>query len=142
MGDHARNEFMLFIKLIRLDPDTGMALYPPCEVAAQLSFNLNAYTEQFLLTELTLHEAKKAVAGLLKKVNETFNCPLGWMVLMTRFEHSDIDALFRPIHSEMSSECSYDPSHGQTEVEVGFLKDWVLAPFKYEPINYKESETK
>ena len=131
-GEDMPNRFSLFVKLIRLDPDTGRNLINVCEIEPQIGVQLNAYTETWLCKDdFNVRSTEWMVADLLEKFHRVFDCPLGWSIQMETFDFSvlndtqvvDADTL----HSE---DFAYIPANGQTEVDLSFLGDWVMEPFK------------
>jgi len=128
----AVNRFTLFIKLVPLDPDTEKAMVNPCEIEPQLGVHLNEYMDTYRFAQMNMRELGKAIEQLLDKFWQVFDCPIGWTVQMESFDIDLLSQSAQDLGFKENPEKLYYPPHGATEVDISFLKDWVMEPFKHD----------
>ena len=124
-----KNEFLIYIKLLAIDPETGKAFAPPCMLQPQLVFNLFYYIEEFKRDQSHNPAAyKNAIEEILKNIQSSFGVPLGWMIEMqSTDEFFALDNPFYQPEQKFSEEFLYSPDLGKTEINVEFMWDWAVS---------------
>ena len=123
-----RNEFLIYIKLLTINPETGKAFEPPCEIQPQIVFNLFYYLENFKRDKTHNSDVyQNAVREILQKIQTAFNCPLGWMIEMQSYdEFFALDNEFYQPKKRYSEEFFYSPLHNSTDINTDFMYEWSL----------------
>ncbi len=120
-----KNEFLVYIKLLAINPETNRTFSPPCEQQPQIAVNLFYYLEEFKRSEdHNLDAYKSAIEEILQKIHSAFNVSLGWLIEMQSTD--EFFALNNPFYEpekRFSDEFFYSPPHGETKVDVDFLYD-------------------
>ena len=118
-----KNEFLLYVKLLAINPETGVAFEPPCELQPQIAVHLNYYLQDFRRSEnFNTGAYQSAVEEILQKLFEAFKAPMGWLI-----EMQSIDEFFatgNPFYESekrISEEFFYSPADGAVKVDVEFL---------------------
>lgn len=122
---------MLYIRVIKLNPENGKAFTPPCEITPQFCVNLEMYLESISRTEERNNAAyEKAIREVLEGLYQAHQTPLGWLIQM---EHYEVPFLNPPpfdkpemTASELSDNFAYDPGRDQTQIDVEFMYQWAI----------------
>lgn len=123
-----KNEFVIYIKLLPINPETNRTYKPPCETQPQIAVNLFYYLEEFKRNESHNSDAyKDAVREILEKTYSAFGVPLGWLIEMQSYdEFFALDNEFYQPEKRHSTEFFYSPLHGSAEIDTSFLYNWSL----------------
>jgi len=126
------NEFKLFVRLIKLNPETGKAYQPPCEITPQFCVNLEEYLKTWSRTEERNNQAyNSAIREILEGLYQIYQTPLGWLIQMEHYESGFLNPppFNRPemTNCELSKNFAFDPAHDQTAVDVEFMYQWAIA---------------
>lgn len=123
-----KNTFFIYIKLLKTNPETGKCWAPPCEVQAQIIFNLYLYIHEFQMVEEDNSEAyENAIREILEKTHRAFECPLGWFIAMeSKDEFFALDNPFYQPEVKFSEEFFYSPDHGKTAIDTEFMYRWAI----------------
>lgn len=116
--------FILEMKLIAINPETKKAYGAICNFNFNVTVQLNAFVEEFLRGEMNLAETRLAVTSILKKLNESFKAPLGWRIRRMKPVYDLFSAAIMDWDVFESKEFSFAPEHGQTEVNLDFIREW------------------
>lgn len=124
-----KNEFLIYIKLLAINPETNRTFAPVCETQPQIAVNLFYFLADF--KRETTHNSqayKSAIEEILSKTHSAFNVPLGWLIEMqSTDEFFSMDNEFYQPEQRFSKEFLYSPSNGKTEIDVEFMYEWSLA---------------
>lgn len=133
------NTFYLYLKVIRLNPETGKAYVAPCEITPQICINLNEYVESVERDDFNFVVFRKILVDILESAQKIFNCPLGWLLQMETAVF-DLNSIitdddgnpsfgFAEPERKQSQEFAFNPPE-QTEINLDFVKDWIFAPYR------------
>lgn len=134
-----KNEFLIYIKLLPINPETNRTFAAPCEMQPQIAVNLFYYLEKFKRNESHDSDAYKTVIEeILGKIYKAFNVPMGWLIEMqSTDEFFAMDNPFYQPEKRFSKEFFYSPKHGKTEIDVDFMWQWAIEQLnkRYETAN-------
>ncbi|MBS3915559.1 MAG: hypothetical protein KG003_13775 [Bacteroidetes bacterium] len=125
------NNFMLYIRLIKINPETDRAYQVPCEITPQFCINLEEYLTSFTRTEERNNQAyENAICEVLGGLYKVYGTPLGWLIQM---EHYETPFLNPPPYdkpelteTKLSKNFVFDPSRNQTDIDVEFMYQWAI----------------
>ena len=136
-----QNSFLVWLKVIKLNPETQRAYEAPCAIEPQFCVNMDCYGETVARDTdgLTMFVFRNSLEEVLKMFFEHFQCPIGWMVEM-QTAVMDLNIIvdddnggatfgFGEPEIKRSAEFCYFPPN-QAEIDVEFVSDWVLAPYR------------
>lgn len=123
-----KNEFLIYIKLLPINPETGVTFIAPCEMQPQIAVSLFYYLEEFKRDETHNSAAyKSAIEEILNKIYTAYQTPLGWLIEMQSYdEFFAMDNPFYQPEKRLSEEFFFSPSHDQTAIDIEFMYEWSL----------------
>lgn len=127
-----KNEFLIYVKLIKINPETGAAFVPICEMQPQFAVNLYYYIHDFQRKEDDNSQAyQSAIEEILRNLYSIYQCPLGWLIEMRSTDEflARLEGKVNPFYKtekRFSQDFLYSPEHGETKIDLEFMYRWVL----------------